>query len=109
VKGLRERLALWAVARISGRNAAAAFAESLFRNRGEIHRWMYDRYSLQTVCRKLGFTDFRVQAADSSLIPDFDHYQLDREGEAVRKPDSLFCECRKPGIGATAHSPSAAA
>lgn len=109
IKNLRERFALWSVGRILGRNAAAAFAESLFRNRGEIHRWMYDRYSLQTVCNKLGFTNFQVQSAESSLIPEFDRYQLDREGSAVRKPDSLFCECRKPGTAATAHSPSAAA
>ncbi len=109
IKGWRERIALWAVGRIMGRNAAATFAESLFRNQGEIHRWMYDRFSLRALCNHLGFVDFRVCTATSSSIPQFDTYQLDRQGEEIRKPDSLFCECRKPPVGEAALSPSAAA
>lgn len=109
VKAWREHVALWSVGRILGRNAATAFAESLFRNRGEIHRWMYDRYSLRALCNRIGFTDFNVQSADTSLLPGFDAYQLDRDGESIRKPDSLFCECRKPMAAAVTLSPSAAA
>ncbi len=58
IRSLRERLALWSVGRILGRSAAGAFAESLFRNRGEVHRWMYDRYSLQTVLPQAGLYRF---------------------------------------------------
>jgi predicted SAM-dependent methyltransferase len=109
VKSVRERLALWLVTRILGRNAAGAFAESLFRNRGEVHRWMYDRFSLKTLCSQIGFVDFEVKNAASSGIPGFDAFQLDRQGESTRKPDSLFCECRKPLLAQPALSPSAAA
>lgn len=109
VKSVRERLALWLVTRTLGRNAAAAFAESLFRNRGEVHRWMYDRYSLKSLCSQIGFADFQVRTAATSEIPGFDSFQLDRQGETTRKPDSLFCECRKPAVSQPALSPSAAA
>lgn len=109
VRTVRERLTLWLVSRILGRNAAAAFAESLFRNRGEVHRWMYDRFSLKSLCSQIGFVDFEVQTAATSGIANFDSFQLDRQGEATRKPDSLFCECRKPLAAQPALSPSAAA
>ena len=92
----RERLAIRCVSRILGRSAATALVEALFRNRGEIHRWMYDRYSIRALCTQIGFEHFQVQTAASSSIAEFETYQLDRDGESVRKPDSLFCECRKP-------------
>lgn len=109
VKTVRERLAFWLVRRVLGRSAAAAFAESLFRNRGEVHRWMYDRYSLRSLCTQVGFVDFEVRTAATSGIAEFDSFQLDRLGEMTRKPDSLFCECRKPLLSQPALSRSEAA
>ncbi len=65
---------------------------------GEIHQWMYDRYSLGKILKETGFQDIRVCAADESGIPAFTDYHLDVLGDgAVRKPDSLFMEARKPG------------
>ena len=57
---------------------------------------MYDRVSLASLLGELGFVDVRVCQAHESRIDSFDDYQLDRDGERVRKPDSLFVEAVKP-------------
>lgn len=68
-----------------------------FRLSGEIHQWMYDRYSLGKLLQEAGFVDIKVCRADESRIPDFNSYLLDIEADgSVRKPDSLFMEARKP-------------
>ena len=94
--GLRERLARRSVRLLMGRAAEEALDEGLFRSRGEIHRWMYDRLSLRELCEKAGFVDFRVMAGHQSQIENFQAYQLDVVEQVVRKPDSLFVECVKP-------------
>lgn len=69
-----------------------------FRSSGEVHKWMYDRWSLSKVLRECGFTDSRVCAANESRIPDFNRYLLDLEKDgSTRKPDSLFMEAIHPG------------
>ena len=68
-----------------------------FRLSGEVHYWMYDRYSLQKLLLDAGFTDFRICKANESRIPNFNIYLLDIEADgSVRKPDSLFVEALKP-------------
>ncbi|MGF1500164.1 MAG: glycosyltransferase [Elainellaceae cyanobacterium] len=64
-----------------------------FRLSGEVHQWMYDRYSLSALLNKTGFVDVRVCQARESRIPDFENYHLDLLPDGrVRKPDSLFVE-----------------
>ena len=91
----RRRVARTLVRAIAGAEAAAAFEEGLFRNSGEIHQWMYDRYSLRRVLERAGFGEVRVCAADKSRIPRFADYELDVVEGRVRKPDSLFMEAVK--------------
>jgi len=68
-----------------------------FRRTGEIHQWMYDRYSLKKLLGISGFQNIRHRKADESMIPDFNTYLLDIETDgSVRKPDSLFMEAVKP-------------
>ena len=70
---------------------------SRFRQTGEHHRWMYDRVSLGGILKDAGFRDVRVCRADESAVAHFSTYHLDTdESGAVRKPDSLFMEARKP-------------
>lgn len=70
-----------------------------FRLSGEIHQWMYDRFSLARALRDAGFIDCRKVGADESRIPHFPAYQLDTEPDGgVRKPDSLFMEAVKPSF-----------
>ncbi len=68
-----------------------------FRLSGECHLWMYDRRSLARLLKGIGFTDISAVHATESAIADFARYGLDMESDGnVRKPDSLFMECRKP-------------
>lgn len=93
---VRISLAKKLVTLIAGKEVELAFEEGLFRNSGEIHRWMYDRFSLRRMLEKTGFVDVRICGANESIIPDFNSYGLDVIEGKVRKPDSLFMEGRKP-------------
>jgi predicted SAM-dependent methyltransferase len=67
-----------------------------FRKKGEIHRWMYDAYSLAQLLRRAGFSDCQRRTATESQIPNWMEYQLDCEPDGtVYKPDSLFMEAVK--------------
>ena len=71
--------------------------DSAFFQQGEQHRWMYDRVSLEAVLSALGFVDITRQQFDTSLREDILLYGLDEDlNGAIRKPDSLFIEARKP-------------
>jgi predicted SAM-dependent methyltransferase len=68
-----------------------------FRASGEVHQWMYDRWSLRVLLERTGFHEIKVCAASESRIPDFARYGLDLNADgSVRKPDSLFMEGQKP-------------
>jgi predicted SAM-dependent methyltransferase len=73
----------------------AALNNGRFRLQGEIHQWMYDRYSLKVLLESCGFKDVQVKGAFDSSIPDWKTFELDGSNEVVRKPDSLFAEARK--------------
>lgn len=95
---IRENMTLRIVRWLLGNNAQMALDEGLFRSRGEVHRWMYERYSLRRLCLECEFVDFRVCDATVSQIEGFADFQLDMVGNTVRKPDSLFVECSKPPL-----------
>ena len=99
-RNVRESIVRSVTRLLLGSDAVEAMDEGLFRSRGEIHRWMYDRFSLKELCQQTGFVDFRVCAADESDIEDFEQFELDTSGTEVRKPDSLFVECRKTPLAA---------
>jgi len=67
-----------------------------FRMGGEIHMWMYDRFSLSRLLREIGFEDIEVKSPHKSNIPQWDKYELDVKDGAVFDPTSLFMEARKP-------------
>lgn len=71
------------------------YEESVFRKQGEIHQWMYDRYSLKKILESVGFKKIENKSAFSSYLPDWNDYHLDGENGKVRKPDSLFMEAIK--------------
>ncbi|MDD2541683.1 MAG: hypothetical protein PHH28_11660, partial [Desulfuromonadaceae bacterium] len=93
---LRIEAAKWIVYAITGKKGRNAFEEGLFRSSGEIHRWMYDRFSLGRLMANVGFVEIRVVSASVSSIPDFARYNLDIADGVVRKPDSLVMEGVKP-------------
>jgi hypothetical protein len=68
-----------------------------FRLSGEVHQWMYDRYSLGKLLADCGFLDVRNCSADQSAIQDFNKYHLDTEPDgSLYKPDSFFIEAVAP-------------
>lgn len=68
-----------------------------FRQSGEVHQWMYDRYSLANLLQKCGLEDIRQRTATESYIPNWISFNLDTEPNgAVYRPDSLFMEAIKP-------------
>ena len=66
-----------------------------FRLGGEIHQWMYDRYSLTDLLTKSGFVQIIKTTAFDSYLTDWGKYNFDIVQGSVRKPDSLFIEARK--------------
>ena len=67
-----------------------------FRQGGEIHYWMYDRYSLAKLLIKAGFQNPLVMRPNKSHIPAWKDYHLDIEADgSVYKPDSLYMEAFK--------------
>lgn len=66
--------------------------EGWFRTSGEVHRWMYDRFSLERILRDARFIEVVVCTPDVSRIPGFAAYGLDVVDGVERKPDSLFME-----------------
>ena len=95
-RSFRQRWARRCVRWLLGKAKAEAFQEGMFRGQGEIHRWMYDRYSLRELSQQAGFERFEVCTAFESRIQGYADYQLDADQGSVRKPDSLFVECVKP-------------
>lgn len=75
-----------------GEDYEAIFKEAVFRNSGEIHKWMYDSFSLSRLMKKLGVSVSNACKANESNIPKFLEYNLDMLDGKVRKPDSLFME-----------------
>lgn len=66
-----------------------------FRLGGEIHQWMYDRYSANKLLAEAGFHSFEVRTAFESAIPDWNKYELESKNGVIYKPDSLFVEAVK--------------
>lgn len=66
-----------------------------FRLGGEIHQWMYDRYSLTNLLESKSGIDVKIQDAFKSNILNWADYTIDGENNKTRKPDSLFIEVIK--------------
>jgi len=81
---------------IGGKRGLMAVKEGWFRTSGEVHRWMYDRFSLGRLLEQAEFKDVVVCDAERSRIANFASYRLDAIYAVVRKPDSLFMEGVRP-------------
>jgi len=89
---LRERAVEYVARLLLGRPGVDAVREGFFRQRGEIHRAMYDEFLLARRLLEAGFRDPVRMTATQSLMPGFEGYELDAVNGRVRKPDSLFME-----------------
>lgn len=66
-----------------------------FRLSGEVHYWMYDRFSLGELLKEVGFKDIKVQSPHSSDIANWGKYELDVKNDLIHDPNSLFMEAKK--------------
>ncbi|MBD2291847.1 methyltransferase domain-containing protein [Microcystis wesenbergii FACHB-1317] len=67
-----------------------------FRQSGEIHQWMYDRYSLSSLLQKCGFTQIIQRTAQESYLTNWTQFNLDTEPDhSIYKPDSIYIEAIK--------------
>lgn len=94
--GKRARIAEAVLGLLLGEEHVRAYRLGLFRLSGEVHRHMYDRYSLSRLLTAVGFADVEVRAAGDSRIPGFARFDLEVVEGRVRKPDSLFVEAVAP-------------
>jgi len=70
--------------------------EVMFRNSGEVHQWMYDRYSIKKLLLEVGFHDVEICSAYQSRIQGWQSFHLDVNPDgSVYKPDSLYAEGTK--------------
>ena len=89
---LRDRL----LTVVAGPKAAQALAIGRFRLSGEVHHWMYDRFSLARELMATGFHEPIVRTASESAIPDWSRFCLDVQSDGtINKPDLLFMEAIK--------------
>ena len=103
---IRRRLLQWLQ---SDEQAAQQLEVGKFRLGGEIHQFMYDRFSLQRLLRRSGFSQIKQVTAATTALAGFDDFKwldLDIETERktekepetdtdtaqARRPDSLFME-----------------
>lgn len=66
-----------------------------FRLGGEVHQWMYDKFSLSRLLKNTKFKNIKKISAFESSIENFEIYELDAIKNRIRKPDSLFMEATK--------------
>jgi SAM-dependent methyltransferase len=80
-----------------GADAVEAIRIGRFRRCGEVHQWMYDRYSLARLVSAAGFCEPRLCSPTDSRIPNWNTFHLDTLPDGtVIKPDSFFMEAIKP-------------
>lgn len=73
-----------------------AYRIGKFRLSGEVHYWMYDRYSLKRLLEEIGFRQVSVKSPFNSDIPEWNKFGLEVKDGIVLRPDSLFMEAYKP-------------
>jgi predicted SAM-dependent methyltransferase len=96
LQSLRNRLLIF----LGGSDLVQALSIGRFRLSGEVHHWMYDRFSLARELVKAGFEDPVIQPPSSSAIPNWPRFHLDVQDDGtVNKPDLLFMEAIKPKRG----------
>jgi SAM-dependent methyltransferase len=79
-----------------GRKGIQLHDSGVFRASGEIHRWMYDGYSLGRALLEAGFVSPRRLTAAESAVPAWASFNLDTDPDgSVYKPDSLFMEAAR--------------
>jgi len=84
-----------------GRRDRMALRVGRFRLSGEVHQWMYDRFSLARLMTDAGFVNPQPREANTSLISGWTAFNLDTQADGtVIKPDSMYMEAVRPTAAA---------
>ena len=68
----------------------------MFRTSGEVHFWLYDKFSLSKLLTETGFRNIKVCRADESRIMNWSSFNLDTNPDGtIYKPDSFYMEAEK--------------
>lgn len=63
---------------------------------GELHKWMYDEYSLKKLLTENGFKDINVKQYNQSDIQSWEKYKLEINRQGMEyKPNCLYMEAHK--------------
>lgn len=96
---LISRLKNWGLKQLLTSDEKRALAVGRFRQSGEVHLWMYDRFSLAQLMLRSGFINPVVQSATTRLIGHWTSFNLDTmQDGSVYKPESLYMEAVKPRL-----------
>lgn len=97
LNSLGDRFRRRALGLLLGPESLAAYDRGNFRSSGEVHNWMYDRYSLARVLESVGFAEAKQVGPSESRLANWSSFNLDTESDGrVYKPDSLYMEASKP-------------
>lgn len=95
--GVRRLLRQRVLRFLLGEEGERALQVGRFRLAGEVHQWMYDRYSLSQILLEAGFVSPVCHGPSTSQIADWTTFNLDTLADGtVVKPDLLFMEVTKP-------------
>ena len=97
ILAIRQAALMRCLQKLLGPEGSEALKIGQFRLTGEIHQWMYDRYSLARLLGQVGFQNPRQRGPAESVIPDWTSYHLDTEPDgSTYKADSIYMEAVKP-------------
>lgn len=81
---------------IDKRNVYKVLQIGRFRLQGEVHQWLYDRYSLTQLLMRAGFQNPQPFSSSERQILDWTNYNLNTEPDGtIYKPNALYMEAIK--------------
>ena len=87
----------WLSLKFLGNEDYQALTDGRFGSSGEVHKHMYDRFSLEQLLTQIGFRTISIKSANVSDITDWADFFLDFTQTGIpRKPDSIYLEAIKP-------------
>ena len=89
--------AAWIIERCLPGRLGSAVVDAWFRQRGEIHMWMYDEFFLGDMLQVAGYVEPQRMTHLTSGIADWSRYGLDAEPDgSPYKGTSLYMEAKRP-------------
>lgn len=85
----------FALRKLNGLHLTNSQKIGMFRLGGEIHQWMYDRFSLSRLLSENGFNEICVVSPLKSSILNWELFELDVKNGVPRNPTSLYMEAKK--------------